>query len=341
MVDSLKGRSDPRPVLRETFTDLEEMSAAMRNAAVEFIPLESSGEFRAELVQVDLDRLTVHAHHGIPPHLTRSTMSPDIHPFVLVREGGPCTFNGHTVYDSELLHWRPAAEHFVHVRRPVSPALISLPSARVHERWPELTGEGPPDFPGACRVLRPDAASLRRLIELVNTVITIGLERPKTFDDPVERERMAEAIEVALIHAVHEARHTSVSDTGSETYGRIVARADDVLRSRVDEPVYVAELCEALQVPERTLRRAFERTFAISPIRFLKLRRLGLVRRALRTADPAHTKVSEVASRFGFWEMGRFAGEYRRLFGEKPSETLRRARARGTIAVPNRSPART
>lgn len=330
MSESTNGRPNLRPVLRETFSDLEDMAAAMRNAAVELIPLDCGASFRAELIQVDLDLLTVQAHTGIPPHLTRSTMAPDVHPFVLLRKGGPCSFNGHTMYDSEVLHYRPGAEHFAHVTRPVAPAMIALPGARVAERWPVLTGSEPPRFAGACEVLRPEPGRLRHLLELIDTTIEIGMERPATFDIPEERRRLAEAIETTLILAVHEARHTSVSEAGSETYGRIVARADDVLRRRVDEPVYVAELCEALQVPERTLRRAFERTFAISPIRYLKLRRLGLVRRALCASDPAHTRVSDVASRYGFWEMGRFAGEYRRLFGEKPSETLRKARAQAS-----------
>ena len=53
------------------------------------------------------------------------------------------------------------------------------------------------------------------------------------------------------------------------------------------------------------------------------MRRLNLVRRVLRELGPADTTVSRVAGRHGFTELGRFAGEYRALFGESPSETLR------------------
>jgi len=63
----------------------------------------------------------------------------------------------------------------------------------------------------------------------------------------------------------------------------------------------------------------------MSPIRYLLLRRLREVRRALRDADPNMAKVAEIAQRFGFWELGRFAGRYRATFGESPSTTLRRA----------------
>jgi AraC family ethanolamine operon transcriptional activator len=52
----------------------------------------------------------------------------------------------------------------------------------------------------------------------------------------------------------------------------------------------------------------------------------------LHASDPEETTVTQVAFGLGFWDLGRFAGAYRRLFGERPSETLRQ-RARGSIGV--------
>jgi AraC-like DNA-binding protein len=55
------------------------------------------------------------------------------------------------------------------------------------------------------------------------------------------------------------------------------------------------------------------------------LRRLKQVNLALRNADPSMGNVAELARRFGFTELGRFAGAYQATFGETPSRTLRRA----------------
>jgi AraC family ethanolamine operon transcriptional activator len=51
---------------------------------------------------------------------------------------------------------------------------------------------------------------------------------------------------------------------------------------------------------------------------------MHLVRRALRESGPTETTVTEIATRFGFWQFGRFAGAYKELFGESPSAMLAR-----------------
>jgi AraC family transcriptional regulator, ethanolamine operon transcriptional activator len=63
---------------------------------------------------------------------------------------------------------------------------------------------------------------------------------------------------------------------------------------------------------------------AVGPKRYLLFRRLHLARRALRQASADAVTVTEVATRYGFWHFGRFAGEYQSLFGEPPSSTLNR-----------------
>jgi len=76
----------------------------------------------------------------------------------------------------------------------------------------------------------------------------------------------------------------------------------------------------------RALHRAFINVLGMPPIAFLRRKRLGDVHTALLMAAPVAT-IKQIALEHGFAELGRFAGEYRRLFGELPSHTLRRARS--------------
>jgi len=62
----------------------------------------------------------------------------------------------------------------------------------------------------------------------------------------------------------------------------------------------------------------------MGPTEEVRRRRMQLVHRTLRDGEPDPASVSAVARRYGFRGLGRFAAEYRALFGELPSATLRR-----------------
>jgi transcriptional regulator GlxA family with amidase domain len=105
----------------------------------------------------------------------------------------------------------------------------------------------------------------------------------------------------------------------------IVARFEEFLEANPDRPLYLAEICPAIGVGERTLRVACEKYLGMGPIRYLSSRRMHLARRALLRADPTTATVTRIATDHGFWEFGRFSVTYRSVFGETPSETLRRS----------------
>ena len=107
---------------------------------------------------------------------------------------------------------------------------------------------------------------------------------------------------------------------------QIVRKAMEFVEQRDNEYLLVKDLATAAGVSERTLRTAFQEYFSVGPVRYLKLRRLHQVQRRLKAADPSNNSVTEIAAEFGVWELGRFAHDYRCLFGELPSETLRHQR---------------
>lgn len=90
-----------------------------------------------------------------------------------------------------------------------------------------------------------------------------------------------------------------------------------------DEVHTVPDLCAAFHVSRRTLQYAFEQVVGTSPVAYLRNLRLNAVRRDI--ASGAAATVHDAAARQGFWSLSQFAGDYRRLFGERPSQTQARA----------------
>lgn len=113
-------------------------------------------------------------------------------------------------------------------------------------------------------------------------------------------------------------------DSDSTTRRRALCTSLELLEDSARLPKSVADLCRAAGVSSPTLYRAFQAEFGLSPKKYLKARSLSGARSDLLTAAPG-MQVVDIANEWGFWHMGQFANDYRRQFGELPSETLSRA----------------
>ncbi|ARZ67801.1 AraC family transcriptional regulator [Streptomyces sp. HU2014] len=103
-----------------------------------------------------------------------------------------------------------------------------------------------------------------------------------------------------------------------------VRRAMAAAEERADQPLTLADLAAAGRVSPRALQEAFRRHLGTTPLGYLREVRLGRAHQELLAArGRADVTVAEVAYRWGFGNLGRFAGEYRRVYGHAPSRTLR------------------
>jgi AraC-like DNA-binding protein len=105
---------------------------------------------------------------------------------------------------------------------------------------------------------------------------------------------------------------------------QIVSCIEETAREHPEDTLHIADLCSIVSVSPSTLYKAFRRIHGSTPYRYLRALRMSEARKALLASCADEATVTQVATRFGFLELGRFAGEYRRSFGESPSATLRR-----------------
>jgi len=107
------------------------------------------------------------------------------------------------------------------------------------------------------------------------------------------------------------------------SHRKVVSRARDYVLSQPDQVISIVDLCEHLHISRRTLQNCFQKVLGVCPGTYLKALRLNGVRRALRNPDSETVTVQDVASAWGFWHMSQFAADYRNMFSELPSETLK------------------
>lgn len=104
---------------------------------------------------------------------------------------------------------------------------------------------------------------------------------------------------------------------------RTVKRALDAMHAEPGRQYTAADLAGIAGVGVRVLQESFRQHVGMSPLTYLRRIRLDGVHAELARGDPWQVSVSEVAFRWGFTHLGRFAGAYRIRFGVLPSETLR------------------
>ena len=101
-------------------------------------------------------------------------------------------------------------------------------------------------------------------------------------------------------------------------------RAIDFVSQNEGDLLRVSHVCQVAKVSERTLQYAFREYYGISPKKYLEAIRLNNAHRLLNLLNPDTARVNEIAYQTGFWHLGKFAADYKRMFGELPSTTLKR-----------------
>jgi AraC family ethanolamine operon transcriptional activator len=106
----------------------------------------------------------------------------------------------------------------------------------------------------------------------------------------------------------------------------LVQQAEAFISANLDQPLTLEAICKAVKTSKSALSYGFHDIFGISPMAYLKLIRLNGVYRSLKASQPNSAAVSGIANQYGFWHMGHFSNDYKQMFGESPSETLKNSK---------------
>jgi len=219
----------------------------------------------------------------------------------------------------------PTLDNLLRVERDTAGLNILLSGFVLRRQLAALLGEAlkaPLEFAAPLSLREGHGQSLVRFARLAMA----DLERPNsTLLEPITARSFREFVTSALLlHQPHNYRDR-LQRLERPAAPRDVKRAVEYMRANLDAAIGLAEIVAASGVPGRTLLQHFRDFKGSSPMRYLRIARYEKVREALHRAEPEEG-ITEVAAKWGFTHMGRFSVEYRKRFGESPSETLRRRR---------------
>jgi len=307
-----------------SFDDPDRFQATFRAGSYELLDL-PKGRFHAELTHVDFSRLQLQRsdRNGLVSVRSTSLKQRVSIMFLADRDQASPRRNGMEMSADDVSVHRPSATNHLLAPGPSRFSMMSLDSGALAAAGDTILGR-PIEAPLQTHLIRPAPGKLARLRALHEGACRLARTKPDAFG----RSSAVQALEQDMIVAMVECLAGQDSDKAQRTGGshaRVMRRFEEFLAARRLEPVYLVEICAAIGVSERTLRTSCQDHLGMAPIHYLWLRRMNLAHRALLRADPACATVTDIATEHGFWELGRFSVEYRALFGESPSVSLRRA----------------
>ena len=291
------------------FTDIDEFRSSVSNLAVDFTPLVR--KISAEQTVLNLAGCSINLTRSFPriidgsfaPHCTVVGFTMD--------DGIPIRFNGVERDQSVVVVGSHGASYSsVELAERQYASIVFTPV--VEDRgWPQASE--------TFRMFETSAAAHFRLREVVRQV----LSRAQQLASDINANETSGAIRESMLAVVDSVFAVSVPTRWVSHQYKIFRDVDAILSSNMSDPIYSEALARQVGVSIRSVHDAVQRFRGMSLHRYLRLRRLWLVRKQLLTGTQS-VKASALA--FGFWHLGDFSASYRAQFGETPSETLAKSR---------------
>ncbi|WP_235999452.1 helix-turn-helix domain-containing protein [Bradyrhizobium uaiense] len=304
------------------FDDVDAFRSSIRNLDVDFTPL--ARKISAEQIILSLPGCDLNYTQSFPrivdaqlaPHTTAVGFTMD--------DGVPMRFNG-AERDRDVIVLGGGGAFYTSVEEtPRQYASVIFTPEIVDRGWPN------PGLHFSIHEISQRAQD--RLREVVRQVLLVTSEQVTIAEFATGasiKETLLAAIDNAFAEIVPAKWATRANTTRQF---KVFNDARAILAGDVAHPIYSGELARQIGVSVRALHDAILRYRGVSLHRYLRLRRLWLVRRQLLAGAPS---VKACALAYGFWHLSDFSRSYRSQFGEAPSETLAAARRPG---VPRADP---
>jgi AraC family ethanolamine operon transcriptional activator len=309
-------------LLRERFNSFDEYAASLGHADLRVLALKRERQ-RWESCQIDLDGVRIRRARDGGACVFDGAIDADVVGLmVCVDVTGKMIGNG-TAFGPGSVMVVPRCRQI----RVVSLDAVEWISALIPTSRLARTVNDERALPGlTCGVVDPPTAGVvafrRTLLHVARAAMTGGYDGNHRIGREASHKLVAAAR--SLLKAPPEATVSPRPGRPRMPRFEMIQLVERWLEEEADSRPALCDLAHAAGVSHRTLHAACAEQLGVSPKRFLRVLQLNAVRRELMCRNDPDVRVTDVLSRLGVWEWGRFSGEYGALFGELPSETIRR-----------------
>jgi AraC-like DNA-binding protein len=305
-----------------TFTDPDHYAETIEGGQIE-LTITGRGRFTGKLTRVHFHRLWMHRFSDNLPWVGHATLITGRAFIQLPTAPGPSlNAGGLEMLPTNIVRHRLADDFYLRSSDATSHGSMSLPvedlvTVSAATATVDLT---PPRDPS---LITPLPSAMTKLQRLHAAAAYLAEFAPEVIAHPEAARGLEQALVEAMVDCLA-GREARGNNLAQGQHAIVMRRFRRVVEENPEQPLFIPEICKAIGVSSRTLQACCHEHLGMGPKHYLLLRRMNLARRALRQEAPETTSVTETATRYGFWQLGRFAVEYQSLFGESPSATLGR-----------------
>ena len=295
--------------------DLDELS---EHAGTAMNPLGPSDRRGGTLVHMALGDIIVNQGRVNQPIHIQGKVPHDVYRFALKLDSTPGQWNGIPLESRHMLVHGPGSE--VEGSGGQCWATVTIPRTNLEDQIDRRQVPWEPPSPGRfSTVSHPSVEELARQIDTVRRGLCSGDITPGSTQ---AADGVTDALVSTLSGATFESRLTP--DRRSRWRSTEIVHMTDALLAESEPITSVGELAIRLGISQRWMREAFRLAVGTSPKQYLTAYGLRGARNDLVTEMPSESSVADVALRWGFWHLSRFAEVYDDYYGEHPSQTLQR-----------------
>ena len=302
----------PSPILQALhFTDIDEFRRSVRKFCVEFTPLVRKISVQQAILNLAaFDIVFVQSF----PRIADTQLAANTTAICLtIDDDEPVRFNGVDVDQAVVGIGHGGSGFSIAEKTGARLAVINF-SPEIHDRgWPDTR----PHF----GVFVTTIAAQQKLRLLISEVLKFA----STSSDELQAATTMAAVKDSLLLAVDQVFESNSPKPRRSLHSARTFTLFQQIEAQLDlkSPIYSDALAAAVGISVRTLQDVIAQYRGISLHRYLRLKRLWLVRKRLLMG---HISVKACALEYGFWHMGDFSRSYQAHFGETPSQTLAQAR---------------
>ena len=304
-----------------TYADAAAYARDMPGLAVELHPT-AAGEFKATTTLISLHQLSTARFADNLPRVMYTVPSPKRTLISFKVGSGPeLVWEGLQMHSTTILQHTGHESYFQRSAGEASWGYVSLPLEMMEGSLTALAGR---DLTAASHTMTlvPTPIAIARLQRLHAACCAMAEHGPELLTNPDAARGIEQALTESLAACLGTANgHGDVKNScqGARTMRRFRSFVED----NADRAIYIGEISAAVGVSGRALRACCKEYLGMGATQYLTLRRMHLVRSSLCFNSPTTSTVTEAATCYGFWELGRFSVNYKALFGEHPVQTLR------------------